>query len=63
MAAICLLAVRVHHPQVEQAMAESTLAAQFADGMEKSLALVPDDAKRNLADAVTAACDQDAAGQ
>ena len=52
-AAICLLAGRVHHPQVEEALAHSTLAAQFADGMEKTLALVPDDAKRNLADAVT----------
>ena len=52
-AAICLLAARVHHPQVEQALAESTLASQFAESMEKSLALVPDDAKRNLADAVT----------
>jgi uncharacterized membrane protein required for colicin V production len=53
LAAVCLLAARVHHPQVEEALAQSTLAARFADGMERTLALVPDDAKRNLADAVT----------
>ena len=53
LAGLCLLAGRVHSPEVEQALAQSTLASQFADGMEKTLALVPDDAKRNLADAVT----------
>ncbi|HEX3314318.1 MAG TPA: CvpA family protein [Gemmataceae bacterium] len=53
LAGLCLLAGRVHHPEVEQALAQSTLASQFADGMEKTLALVPDDAKRNLADTVT----------
>ena len=53
LAGLCLLAGRLHHPEVEQALAQSAFATQLSSGLEKSLALVPDDAKRNLADAVT----------
>jgi membrane protein required for colicin V production len=62
-AGICLLAGRLHHPEVEQALAESKLASQMSDGLEKTLALIPDDAKRNLADAVTQLANKTPLGQ
>lgn len=53
LAGICMLGTRLSHPTVDAWLTQSKIAPALAQGMEQAMTLIPDDAKRDLAETLT----------